>query len=180
MIDNLQTGTIGGVLFLAANITNKLEIETMIQEVKHCACSTVPLIAIDEEGGAIERLGEELGFQHVESAAEIGSGSAEEAKRQYGILARKLADVGFNMNFAPVVGLNTNPYNPIIGSRGRSYSRNPLVVEKFARIFIAEHHAHGVLTTLKHFPGHGSSSSDTHLAAADVGPSWSEEELIPC
>ncbi len=152
----------------------------MIQEVKHCACSTVPLIAIDEEGGAIERLGEELGFQHVESAAEIGSGSAEEAKRQYGILARKLADVGFNMNFAPVVGLNTNPYNPIIGSRGRSYSRNPLVVEKFTRIFIAEHHAHGVLTTLKHFPGHGSSSSDTHLAAADVGPSWSEEELIPC
>jgi beta-N-acetylhexosaminidase len=178
-ISDLERGVIGGVLFLPENITSRSELETMVREVKHCACSAIPLIAIDEEGGTVERLGEEFGFPHIQSAAEIGSGSEENAKFQYKMLAQKLFDIGFNINFAPVVDLNKNPNNPIIGARGRSFSRDPLVVAKFAKIFIAAHHALGILTTLKHFPGHGSSSTDTHLTATDVGPTWSEDELIP-
>ncbi len=179
VIDDLEKGVIGGVLFLGENITSRSELEAMVQEMKHCACSSIPLIAIDEEGGTVERLGGELGFPHIQSAAEIGRGDEENAKRQYKMLAQKLFDIGFNINFAPVVDLNKNPDNPVIGSRDRSFSRDPLVVAKFARIFIAAHHALGILTTLKHFPGHGSSSTDTHLTATDVGSSWSEDELIP-
>ena len=151
----------------------------MVRNIQHCNCSPVPLIAVDEEGGAIERLGERYGFRHTPSAAEIGRDSEEGARNEYQRLAQKLSDVGFNMNLAPVVDLNTNPTNPIIGSLDRSFSSNPLSVSRYAKIFIEEHHKQGVLTTLKHFPGHGSSSTDSHAAISDVELSWSREELIP-
>jgi len=95
------------------------------------------------------------------------------------LLAKELAEVGFNMNLGPVVDLNVNPKNPVIGGVGRSYSRDPLVVEKFARIFIAAHHSAGIRTVLKHFLEHGSSATDSHLGLTDVGPTWSEKELVP-
>jgi len=179
LVEGLDRGVIGGVLFLPHNIANRSELETMIRQIKQCACSSAPLIAVDEEGGTVERLGEEYGFAHVPSPAEIGSGSEAAARREYKTLARKLADLGFNMNFAPVVDLNTNPMNPIIGARGRSFSQDPVVVERFAKIFIEEHHAAGVLTTLKHFPGHGSSTTDSHKVETDVGSTWTPDELIP-
>jgi beta-N-acetylhexosaminidase len=179
LIDNLQSGTVGGVLFLSQNVASKTELTVMVHEVERCSCSNTPIIAIDEEGGTIERLGDKFGFQHVQSAAEIGSGTEENARIQYRILTRKLRDAGFNINFGPVVDLNTNPENPVIGRLSRSYSRNSAEVEKFAKIFIEEHHAVGILTVLKHFPGHGSSSTDSHLTAVDVGSSWSEDELQP-
>jgi len=179
LVDNLEKGLVGGALFLAENITSRTELVAMVQQVRHCACALPPLIAIDEEGGAIERLSEEYAFPHIQSAAKVGSGDEENARRQYRTLAQKLFDVGFNINFAPVVDLNKNPNNPIIGAKDRSFSRDPYVVALFAKIFIEEHHAFGILTTLKHFPGHGSSSTDTHLTATDVGSSWSQDELIP-
>jgi beta-N-acetylhexosaminidase len=179
LIDHLKEGIIGGVLFLPRNIVGRAELQQMVDEVRQCKSPEVPLIAIDEEGGTVDWLGKEAGFDDVASAAKVGEGSDDYARQQYGALAKKLADVGFNMNMAPVVDLNRNPHNPIIAARGRSFSSDPAVVERYARIFIAEHHARGILTALKHFPGHGSSSSDTHVAAADVGTSWSEDELAP-
>jgi len=137
------------------------------------------LIAVDEEGGTIERLGERYGFRHTPSAAEVGRNSEEGARVEYQGLAQKLSDVGFNMNLAPVVDLNTNPTNPIIGSLDRSFSSDPISVSRYAKIFIEEHHKKGVLTALKHFPRHGSASTDSHVAIADVQLSWSSEELIP-
>lgn len=179
IIEDLERGLIGGVLFLARNVESNLDLETMVREVKHCNCSFVPLIAVDEEGGTIERLGERYGFQHTPSAAEVGRGNEENARNEYKSLAQKLSDIGFNMNLAPVVDLNTNPTNPIIGSLDRSFSRDPIIVSRYAEIFIEEHHKQSILTALKHFPGHGSSSTDSHAAIADVELSWSPEELIP-
>jgi beta-N-acetylhexosaminidase len=179
VIEDLERGVIGGVLFLARNVQSKSDLEIMVQDVEHCNCSAVPLIAVDEEGGTIERLGERYGFRHTPSAAEIGRYSEEGARNEYQRLAQKLSDVGFNMNLAPVVDLNTNPTNPIIGSLDRSFSSDPISVSRYAKIFIEEHHKQNILTTLKHFPGHGSSSTDSHAAIADVESSWSREELIP-
>lgn len=179
VIEDLESGVVGGVLFLARNVQSKLDLETMVQDVQHCKCSVVPLIAVDEEGGTIERLGERFGFQHTSSAAEVGRSSDEDARSDYTSLAQKLSDVGFNMNLAPVVDLNTNPTNPIIGSLNRSFSRDPTVVSRVAEIFIEEHRKKHILTALKHFPGHGSSSTDSHASIADVELSWSPEELIP-
>ena len=167
VIEDLERGVIGGVLFLARNVQSKFDLETMVREVKQCNCSFVPLIAVDEEGGTIERLGERYGFRHTPSAAEVGRGSEESARNEYKSLAQKLSDIGFNMNLAPVVDLNTNPTNPIIGSLDRSFSRDPIVVSRDSEIFIDEHRKKNILTALKHFPGHGSSSTDSHAAIAD-------------
>jgi beta-N-acetylhexosaminidase len=93
--------------------------------------------------------------------------------------ARTLAAAGVNHNLAPVVDVNTNPANPVIGSLSRSFSADPAVVIEQARIFIEAHHAQGVTTTLKHFPGHGSSQADSHLGLVDVSATWQPLELQP-
>jgi beta-N-acetylhexosaminidase len=179
VMDDLERGLIGGVLFLPQNIATRADLEAMVRAIRGCACPSVPLVAIDEEGGTVDRLGREFRFPAIPSALEIGRASEADARRQYAALAKKLDDVGFNMNFAPVVDLNRNPRNPVIGAQWRSFSADAAVVEKYARIFIEEHHALGILTSLKHFPGHGSSWADTHIMPTDVRLSWSPEELVP-
>jgi beta-N-acetylhexosaminidase len=90
-----------------------------------------------------------------------------------------LAGLGININFGPVVDLASNPTNPIIAKYGRAFSANEDTVIVMAKEFIKEHHKYGVLTSLKHFPGHGSSKDDTHLGIADVTNTWEERELKP-
>jgi len=179
VIKNLEQGFVGGVLFLGRNISNKTDLGLMVREIKNCKCSVLPLIAIDEEGGVIERLGEAQGFVHTASAAEVGREDEAKARADYGRLAEKLSDIGFNLNLAPVVDLNLNPKNPIIGHLDRSFSSSPQAVGLYASIFIEEHHKRGIATALKHFPGHGSSSNDSHDSIANVETSWSSVELVP-
>jgi beta-N-acetylhexosaminidase len=145
------------------------------------ALADIPLlVAIDEEGGLVARLDERHGFPATVSAAELGAKGDPAATRQAGeMIARTLASVGVNLNLAPVVDLDVNPTNPIIGALGRSFSADPAVVTAQAEAFIAGHRAIGVKTTLKHFPGHGSSTGDTHLGVVDVTDTWSEVELEP-
>ena len=95
------------------------------------------------------------------------------------MIAQTLSDLGINLNLAPVVDVNLNPENPVIGGIERSFSGDPEVVTRQAKQFIESHHQHGVFTTLKHFPGHGSSEHDSHLGIVDVTGMWSEDELIP-
>ena len=178
-LNNLQNGIIGGILFLPKNIASREKLKNMIKMVQACTCPAVPLIAVDEEGGIVERLGEQIGFEEIPSPEELSHDGLSTAKSQYNRLAHKVFDLGFNLNLAPVVDLNTNPDNPIIGSLGRSFSSNPRVVTRFARTFILEHHALGILTSLKHFPGHGSSDTDTHESTADVSETWRKIELDP-
>ena len=179
VLRNLEQGTVGGVLFLGRNVSSRSELEAMVREIRNCKCASPPLIAIDEEGGTVERLGEAQGFNHTASAAEVAKMDDERAKAAYGKLADKLSGIGFNFNLAPVVDLNVKPTNPIIGIRGRSFSNSPSIVSRYASIFIDEHHKRGIATALKHFPGHGSSSSDSHDSMVDVAASWSPSELAP-
>ncbi len=179
VLKNLQNGTIGGVLFLPKNIESREQLQRMIEMVRSCTCPAAPLIAVDEEGGIVERLGEDIGLDQTPSAAEIAHDGLSSAIVEYKQVAHKLSGLGFNLNLAPVVDLNTNPNNPIIGSLDRSFSDKPKVVTKFARIFILQHHALGILTSVKHFPGHGSSDTDTHIGVADVKATWRDAELSP-
>jgi beta-N-acetylhexosaminidase len=179
LLRDLQDGVVGGVLFLPRNIVGRSELQEMVQAIKACPCASTPFIAIDAEGGTVDWLRPEHGFDSIPSAATVARGGYEAAHDQYRALANKLIAVGFNMNLAPVVDLNINENNPIIGVRERSFSSDPTVVERYARIFIDEHKAKGIWTVLKHFPGHGSSVMDTHTAPADVEMSWSPEELTP-
>ena len=83
------------------------------------------------------------------------------------------------MNFGPVADLNSNPDNPVIGRLGRSFSPDPSIVISNLQLIIQAYHNNGIFATLKHFPGHGSSTTDTHRDFTDITASWSEQELEP-
>jgi beta-N-acetylhexosaminidase len=138
------------------------------------------LIAADQEGGTVARLDEAHGFPPTLSAQELGErGDLAFTYAQAAALAQTLAAGGINHNLAPVVDLNSNRANPVIGALGRSFGADPAPVVAQARAFITAHHAQGVTTTLKHFPGHGSSEADSHLGLVDVSATWREDELAP-
>lgn len=179
VLEQARRGEIGGVIHLGRNIHGLEEVRLLNEGLQQV--SQVPLlIAIDQEGGRIERLTDSVGFSEVPSAAAVSrSMSPAAARKLYENLATALASLGFNLNLGPVVDLDVNPQNPIIGRLGRSFSDDPQQVEAYARAFVAGHRAKGVLTALKHFPGHGSSSGDTHDGAADVTWTWDETELFP-
>jgi len=179
IIANLEGGLIGGVLLLGRNIGERNDLEEMIKRIVACKCSTPPIIAIDEEGGAIERLGRNVGLEGAPSAAVVARNSLASAHVTYGLLAQKLSSLGFNLNLGPVVDLDRNPQNPVIGRLERSYGNDTDTVVKYAAAFIEEHHKRRIATVLKHFPGHGSSSVDSHAGVADVKSSWSSDELKP-
>jgi beta-N-acetylhexosaminidase len=95
------------------------------------------------------------------------------------VIARSLAVLGINTNFAPVLDLNVNPNNPVIGKLDRSFSADPAVVSRNAALMIEAHHARGLLCGVKHFPGHGSSLDDSHEGFVDVSATWTKKELRP-
>lgn len=141
---------------------------------------TTLIICADQEGGLVARLNEKHGFPPTVSHQELGErNDPAYTRQQAGQMAATLASVGINLNLAPVVDVNVNPANPVIGSLGRSFSSDPLIVAAQAREFVRAHHKHGVLCTLKHFPGHGSSRQDSHLGFVDVTETWSPDELVP-
>ena len=138
------------------------------------------LIAVDQEGGRVARLSPDFGFPPTASAAELGELNDLAVTLRAGeAIADTLVAAEININLAPVVDLNTNPENPVIGAIERSFSADPEVVAAHAAAFIEGHHSRGVLTALKHFPGHGSSEADSHLGFVDVTETWQEIELEP-
>lgn len=137
------------------------------------------LISVDYEGGAVNRLAKEYGFPETFPAAEVAKMKKEEAAGLADSMGRTLEDAGFNLNFAPDIDVNVNPENPIIGQLGRSFSADPAEVANFATIYSRYFLQHKSQCAYKHFPGHGSSNSDSHLDFVDVSESWQESELQP-
>lgn len=137
-------------------------------------------IAIDQEGGRVSRLKPAKGFAPSLSARSLGrldrTDSTRAAARD---IAWSLRELGITMNLAPVVDLDVNPENPVIGKLERSYSADPAVVTRHATIVARELERVNIVPVLKHFPGHGSSRADSHLGFTDVSGSWSEIELEP-
>lgn len=179
VVGQAKEGKITGVIYLGRNIDSLKQVRQLNEGLQRFA-PTPLLIAVDQEGGRIQRLTGAIGFKETPSeAAVVKSMSPDEAGAVYQNLASALSDLGFNLNLAPVVDLNVNPANPIIGKLGRSFSADPQTVEAYAKVFVEAHRAKGVLTALKHFPGHGSSTKDSHKGMADVSKTWSDNELLP-
>ena len=156
------------------------DLQALTQDSKSPAIHTPLLIAADQEGGMVARLNEKHGFPPTMSAQALGEHNDPAfTYAQAEAMAKTLAAAGINHNLAPVVDINSNPNNPVIGALGRSFSADPAVVIAQARAFIEAHHAHDVTTTLKHFPGHGSSQADSHLGLVDVSATWQRDELEP-
>lgn len=137
-------------------------------------------IAIDQEGGRVNRLKAQYGFPESISHEELGAINDPKVTFAHAEkTARTLAGLGINLNLAPVVDLDATPDNPIIKGKKRSFSADPEIVARHALEFCRAHRQHGILTCAKHFPGHGSARGDTHLGLVDVTEHWTEKELIP-
>lgn len=197
VVKAIQDNHIGGVILFDFNYQQKIfdkNIESPEQVTKltsdlqyfnhkaneaHQWPQTPLLIAVDYEGGMVSRLKETYGFPGTLSAAEVGQISTMEADQQAHTMAETLKSTGINLNMAPVVDLNLNPSNPIIGGLNRSFSANPVDVITYADIYAHQFLAHHIQCTYKHFPGHGSSTSDSHLGFVDSTDVWQIEELVP-
>ena len=138
-------------------------------------------IAIDAEGGYVNRLKEKYGFTlKVPTAQQLGRGAAAETAAIAGQLADEMQETGLNWNLAPVVDVNVNPESPAIGAIERAFSADPAVVAAHAQAFSGAMRQQQVIPTLKHFPGHGSAAGDTHLGVTDVTATYNREsELAP-
>ncbi len=160
------------------NIVNLRQTKELISKLKEADDSL--FIAVDAEGGYINRLKEKYGFENTPSAQKMGEGSVKQTKNYGLFLGERLSDIGFNVNFAPVVDVNVNPDNPVIGGLERSFSGDPEKVFLHATAFIEGLNEKGIISAIKHFPGHGSSEDDSHLGMVDITESWQkEEELYP-
>ncbi len=162
------------------NIVSKEQTATLAKELQACSPNHNLLISADQEGGKVQRLKSNRGFYgKFPSAASVADMDDDQTKRIYRSMAKELINAGFNYDLAPVVDLALNKDNYIIYKLGRSYGEDPLKVSHKASLFIDEMHKEGVLTSIKHFPGHGSSLGDTHKGYVDVTNTWSEIELEP-
>ncbi len=182
LLGEIAKGNVGGVILFEKNIDSTdsyHRLKNLIFTLQKGA--KVPLfMAIDQEGGRVNRLKAKYGFPQSVTADYLGKLDNEDSTRYYAqTTAATLAGLGFNTNFAPVLDLASNPNNPIIAKIWRSYGADPAMVAKHAAITIREHTRLHIITVGKHFPGHGSSKADTHKGMADVTNTWKENELDP-
>ena len=176
----IAAGELGGVMYLKPNVKSLDAVKAMNALFHAAAPDLPPFITLDQEGGAVERLTRAVGFEELPSAAVIAANSSPaEAEVVYTRMAERLAALGFSVNFGPVADLAVNPDNQVIARYGRSYGKSAEVVAAYDEAFVAAHHRAGLITALKHFPGHGSSTADSHEGFVDISKTWSPAELEP-
>ena len=188
IVKDINEYNIGGVILFdydvpsksfPRNIENPKQTKKLIEDLKELTRNDL-FIAVDAEGGYVNRLKAEYGFVQVKSAQEMGESDPEDTFLEASNLGMELDSLGFNLNFAPVVDVNINKNNPVIGQLERSFSDDPVKVYEHADFFIDAMHRYNIITAIKHFPGHGSSTEDSHLELADVTHTYNEEvELFP-
>jgi len=176
----IARGEVGGVVMLGYNFKSRKEVEGLTRLFRKAAGGRRVFIALDMEGGAVQRLGRKLGYPVVPSARTIArTRTPKQASAAFATLARISRDAGFNMNFGPVVDLLVTPDNPAIAKWNRSFGPDPAKVAAYGRAFVRAHRRLGVLPVLKHFPGHGSSLTDSHAGFVDITRTWRAKELEP-
>ncbi|NLY37876.1 MAG: glycoside hydrolase family 3 protein [Firmicutes bacterium] len=184
LAEELRELPLGGVILFsgAGNIESPAQVASLTEQIQRAAIDRgmVPLfIAVDQEGGAVARLTE--GVTVFPGNMALGAtGSEELARKSAAVTARELRILGINFNFAPVVDVNNNPDNPVIGVR--SFGSDPHEVARLGRAMVVPYRHEKVIATAKHFPGHGDTDVDSHygLPLIPYGLSRLRElELLP-
>lgn len=197
IIKSIDKNNIGGVILFDYNVQTQnfdknIESPAQVQQLNHdlqAAAKTANrkhqrpslplLISVDYEGGMVTRLSEQYGFPATLSAAEVGKQGIKAAQSNATLMTKTLVEAGFNLDFAPLVDINVNPDNPVIAKKERSFSSDPAVVIQDARIYSRQFLKHKIQCVYKHFPGHGSSTADSHVGFVDVSTTWQTYELAP-
>lgn len=168
---------IGGMILYAHNIVDEAQLGEFIAEIRTLNGS--PLLAIDEEGGRVARIANNGNFDvpKYESMAAIAeSGDPNEAYKAAFTIGSYVKKYGFDIDYAPVADVNTNPENIVIGAR--AFSDDPETAAEFVVSYLNGLDSAGVIGTLKHFPGHGDVKTDTHSGYAETNKTW--EEMLKC
>ena len=191
IVQHIKAGYVGNVILFDRdvtagsgqfrNIVSPEQLTALSKSLKDAAPSDVPLwIAIDQEGGKVQRLRPEKGFaENYPSARALGRGDASITRDVAERMGYELKKMGVDVNFAPVADVDINSDSPAIGRLERSFSHDPNVAARHVVAFSHGLKKAGVIPCLKHFPGHGSAENDTHMGAAEVTSTWKESELLP-
>lgn len=181
IVDGFKRYPCGGLTLYAANIKNPLQIIEFTRFLHDLG--NYPLLCIDEEGGRVARIANNNQFNVVKYASMAAVGATGDPKNGYVAgdnIGSYLSIYGFDIDFAPVSDVNTNPDNVVIGDR--AFGSSPQLVADFASQFLSGLLHNGVEGCLKHFPGHGDTKADTHFGYAESLKSWDEIsrcEMIP-
>ncbi|MFR2745517.1 MAG: glycoside hydrolase family 3 protein [Roseburia hominis] len=181
-----QSRPVGGIVYMADNLTDPEQTTTMLSNMQEIARERTGLpvfLCVDEEGGSVARIAgnDAFGVTNVGNMSDIGaSGDVQNAYNAGSTIGSYLAALGFNVDFAPVADVLTNPDNQVIGQR--SFGSDAQTVAGMVTSELQGLSAAGVYGTVKHFPGHGGTSGDSHDGAVSTDKTLEElmaEELVP-
>ncbi len=176
--ENLKTALdkgLGGIIFFKDDIQSKDDFKNLIKKLA-CHAQITPFFSIDQEGGRVERTENIWGKKRYLSAKYAYEKGLKFLENQTQQIADELKDYGINLNYAPCCDVNTNPNNPIIGER--AFSNNPDDVIKGAKTVIKIYRKNRIISCIKHYPGHGDASCDSHLTLPTINISKEEMEKI--
>lgn len=162
----------------SSNIQNLPQLQEMLAYLSALSSNKL-LVAVDQEGGAVQRLKPQHGFVDTPSAKDLGQGTSSVTYQTAYKMGQQLSRLGINVNFAPSLDVDINPASPAIGARGRSFSSDPDIVSLHGDAFARGLSDAGVAFSFKHFPGHGSAGTDSHLGLTDITETYSDTELYP-
>ena len=161
--DLIKNYHIGGVIYFSRNIENLEQTSILSKNLQELALNNgagIPLfISVDQEGGKVRRIKD---LTYFPANIEIGAtGDKELSRKAAAVTGKELKELGINVNLAPVLDVNNNPSNPVIGSR--SFGADPELVAEMGVAYIEGLQEQGVVATAKHFPGHGDTAVDSHF-----------------
>ena len=188
IVRDIQEFNLGGVILYDEevsdpnekwrNIQTQKQTANLIQSINEISEEKL-FIGVDQEGGHVNRLKADYGFPPCSSWHEIGLFNDVNKTRECAeLMANTLNKTGFNLNFAPVVDVNSNSAS-YVSKLERCFNSNPHTIAEHASIFISAHNKQGITTVLKHFPGLGSAEADTHEGFVDITETWTAAELEP-
>ncbi len=173
---------VGGVIYMQSNLVSPEQVKTMLSNTQSYSMERLGIpafLAVDEEGGTVARIGgrPEFGTPAIENMSEVGaSGKLDRAREIGSVIGGYLSELGFNLDFAPVADVWSNPQNEVV--RYRSFGSDPEMVSNMCQEVLTGLQGAGIYGTLKHFPGHGGTAGDTHAGYAYTDSTL--EELLAC
>lgn len=172
---------VGGIILFANNMTSHKQTIELLQQIKNAnEQNKLPLfLGVDQEGGRVERLSEEI--KKLPAAMRVGEQDNPDVSFEFGkLLSQQVKLYGFNLNFAPVLDINSNPNNPVIGER--SFGNTAEMVSQHGIKVMEGIQSENIIPVIKHFPGHGDTDTDSHFELPQVDknlPELESQELIP-
>ncbi|MBO4561733.1 MAG: glycoside hydrolase [Bacteroidaceae bacterium] len=168
---------VGGVILFAHNIDEESQLADFIGEIRRL--KGTPLLCIDEEGGRVARIANNANFNVPKYVSMDSIGKTGDARNAYecgNTIGKYLYKYGFDIDFAPVADVNTNPENVVIGAR--AFSDDPQVAAPMVTNYLQGLKDAGITGCIKHFPGHGDTKNDTHTGYASSNKTWAQ--MLDC